>query len=632
MYIEKIFDLVRKEEVVLWVGSGFSKYAGYPVGDELSKILYDNLSKPEKKANNKLENLSLPDLSEEFVRLKLDSRTTLNTILQNIFLKAPKSLKFHELISNIPHIQSIITTNYDNSFELAYKESAIKITSQNDIAYIDGKIEIFKVHGDLKNFESIIITKSDYAKFFFNNEQSNLFWTTVIERISNKVIVFIGYGFEDDNIKNIIEKISQILKTDRKEIFLIAPKYPPQKVAHLNQKGIQYIDMKGEVFIEKLYKNIKENIVADFDKGLVNPETFRKFMQKNGLSIDLKSDNDRYKLKSINSLDGQLNGIINLKLKNDKKFITNFSDLITGKKFGEIEINHKVLHDFKFVANDINLIGGDFKNYKLILTSKPVKVGLIDIVFEDGFEFSDIHYKINRSEKAIEVIATFKNSELIFQLDLNSKEELFTNFKYDQKGSFEKINEALQIYNLLKKICTGISFTIYPKDQSESFNLSPQAIKSNLDNIETNILYFEALKNIEEVYKFRFRNINFPTNTDLENTEMALEFAKGESITIDWKDELEFDLAKGANLEDLLKVHQEGIPILAQEQQKTEIQIHGHTISLGYKNVKFLLPNIVNYAEVVSKETSRVKIKSKIGKMEVSFTKAKEHTDKGHFI
>jgi hypothetical protein len=44
MHPDKIFELIRKEQVALWIGSGFSLYAGYPSGKELSQIIYDSLS------------------------------------------------------------------------------------------------------------------------------------------------------------------------------------------------------------------------------------------------------------------------------------------------------------------------------------------------------------------------------------------------------------------------------------------------------------------------------------------------------------------------------------------------------------------------------------------------------------
>lgn len=44
MQLEKIFELVRKEDVVFWIGSGFSLYAGYPTGKQLANTIHQSLT------------------------------------------------------------------------------------------------------------------------------------------------------------------------------------------------------------------------------------------------------------------------------------------------------------------------------------------------------------------------------------------------------------------------------------------------------------------------------------------------------------------------------------------------------------------------------------------------------------
>jgi hypothetical protein len=39
--IERLISLIRNEEIVLWVGSGLSLYAGYPSGAAFCDIIYN---------------------------------------------------------------------------------------------------------------------------------------------------------------------------------------------------------------------------------------------------------------------------------------------------------------------------------------------------------------------------------------------------------------------------------------------------------------------------------------------------------------------------------------------------------------------------------------------------------------
>ena len=145
---ESLFELIRKEEVVLFVGAGLSIYAGFPSGNELKKIFIENLTKEEKE-NIDLEQ-KLDSLTEDIYRIKGNNKNFLIDVLNKTFNKDTKNLKTHILLSKIPHFKTIITTNYDKLFEEAYKSKCQIIINEKQISNIDKtKSQIFKVHGDL---------------------------------------------------------------------------------------------------------------------------------------------------------------------------------------------------------------------------------------------------------------------------------------------------------------------------------------------------------------------------------------------------------------------------------------------------------------------------------------------------
>ena len=78
----------------------------------------------------------LPDFAEEFVKLKNNNRHELLRLLESIFIgNSPKSLEYHVKLASIPHINTIITTNYDRLFEDAYKEKGHVIISPKKIPF-----------------------------------------------------------------------------------------------------------------------------------------------------------------------------------------------------------------------------------------------------------------------------------------------------------------------------------------------------------------------------------------------------------------------------------------------------------------------------------------------------------------
>jgi hypothetical protein len=115
---DEIISKIRRGEIILWVGSGFSSLAGYPNGSQLVSIIKEKLIPSEKQYFEKKDNLD--EVADEFVQLR--SRKELESILLEVFKKVPTNLKYHKLVSEIPQIQTIITTNYDKSFDCNFKD------------------------------------------------------------------------------------------------------------------------------------------------------------------------------------------------------------------------------------------------------------------------------------------------------------------------------------------------------------------------------------------------------------------------------------------------------------------------------------------------------------------------------
>lgn len=68
---ENLVKKIRNNEVILWVGAGFCKYAALPLGGELVEKIKKDLSKEELED---VEHINLlPDLAEEYSNQKKSS-------------------------------------------------------------------------------------------------------------------------------------------------------------------------------------------------------------------------------------------------------------------------------------------------------------------------------------------------------------------------------------------------------------------------------------------------------------------------------------------------------------------------------------------------------------------------------
>lgn len=258
--IDRLCDLIRNHEIVLWAGSGLSLYAGYPAGRNLCQIILDHAEKEEHKKILQQHINSLMTMSTEFEQLY--SREKLDEILKLIFNSPPSvDICTHKLITKIPQIDSIITTNYDKLFEIAFGSKLNVFKGSAFQKDIPEKVNLYKIHGDFEDKKSIVLTSKDYATFY--ERLDTLIWNKLKPILAVKSVLFIGYSLEDKNIEDIFDKVLQQVKPSS-EFFIVMPSLPGHKINHFNTIcKTTFIPMTGEELVQILEKKIREYIVLD---------------------------------------------------------------------------------------------------------------------------------------------------------------------------------------------------------------------------------------------------------------------------------------------------------------------------------------------------------------------------------
>ncbi|MEI7251482.1 SIR2 family protein [Pectobacterium versatile] len=112
-----------------------------------------------------------------------------------------------ELLKKI-HPHSIITTNYDELLESIYPEFT-PIIGQKILYANHGSIgEILKIHGCCSTPKSIIINRDDYGDFI---KKKKYLSAKLLTFFAEHPLLFIGYSAEDENIKNILSDIDELI-------------------------------------------------------------------------------------------------------------------------------------------------------------------------------------------------------------------------------------------------------------------------------------------------------------------------------------------------------------------------------------------------------------------------------------
>jgi len=621
---ENLFQLIRKEEVIVWAGAGMSMYAGYPSGVELSKMLYNDLNMETQQEIG--PGLSLMETAEMYVRSKGGSRNELNVILTKIFKAKPKSTQFHDILATIPHIKTIITTNYDNLFEIAYGADGHSIFLSSQIAnFSKNSIEIFKAHGDLSNPDSLIITRNDYDRFFKVDSRDNLFWNAIRERLATNAVLFLGYSLEDSNVSVIFDKITEELKNNRKQVFLVAPNVSKINQRHLSQKNIQYINSTGEELIKELLETINQYIVGDFENNRISSNSLGSFLKHQNISSKLTYIDGKQSIESLQPIDPTIIGRLRFSVNKNEEIHKSISEYISGQKVGSIKIPKEKILEFEIWIGNTKI-----SSHINDLTIKSVPSGIWNVTlrFDNGFEYDDIVVEAYKTENTILTLnVQLKKVLLEIRIDLEKTDiqGYESQFSYTHEHTCGKIKDEIEVFTLLSKIANGDKFVIFYLNKPVHTG-GHIMMKPLYEQLRAFLAFFDGLRQIEKHYQLIFDNLTFDA-IDTKNSSLITEilaFTEGGYVEQNFKEgmKIDFDLDPGESARelDLIKNLPKDVFELCAVNEHV-IGLFGHQFNLGFKVYHIVKPEISNKARAINGMDQFFHLRSKKNKRLKFFTK-----------
>lgn len=177
------------------------------------------------KLNQKLKEEILEDLKKalslgqylevaEFLQgnLKEDYIRFLRSIFDNDILAANRN---HELLASL-ECPLIITTNYDKLIEhtmisKGYNpivSTAISVDLLEQIHKLTPRRKVLKIHGDINNIDSLVLSETDYQKIL-SNSMLNVILRSFFHRIS---FIFVGCSMKDPDVLMFLKQIKSIFK------------------------------------------------------------------------------------------------------------------------------------------------------------------------------------------------------------------------------------------------------------------------------------------------------------------------------------------------------------------------------------------------------------------------------------
>jgi len=605
--LNKIFESVRKENAIIWAGAGVSIQAGFPSGQKLAETFLNSISESQ---TSYFENKSsLMEITEEFVQIN-DKESAIN-VIKSEFNKIGGESVFHSTLSKIPHFKTLVTTNYDCLFEREYGDLiTTPIIDPNDIKRgLEGRVQLFKVHGDLSSEENMILTKSDYDNFFLFNRSDQSNWSLVKERLVTKDVIFVGYGFDDSNISILYRKIKNELQNKSQRAFLIAPGLPEHRISNLKDKGIDYFDMTGEEFAVKLIENLKENIVADFESNWVSPETYREFCVNHNLLPTIEANDNGYSLKKMSTASEQADGLFKVQINKNSDKIEALRKFVSGDSNEDVRISSEELKYFAMLMEGIKVHEIQQGEGEITLQKNPTRTETIDVIFDDDFEHSDIPIIIFGSEKLIEIRMEIHTLNITIKLNPKFLGNASVNLKvlFSHQEVCKSTNEELKVVEIVKRLSSGMSFDIHWKDLAFTKTLK----NTDLGNSnKKHSLFIEYIRNIERNFKVRFKNFPmYPSEDELFVINVLNEIIQFGEVTIRGKYEIsgQFDFNTDSS-EVLEKLQTPFTEITIKKSYQENLELFGKSFVINISRTDLLDAKVVNIDELKDKKTKIVKL------------------------
>lgn len=311
--INKIREKSNKNKLIVFVGSGVSRnVAGMPSWSHIVKCMADELRYEKcKKCRHKIDDCKekcqfKDDYStDELLKIPQYLYNTDKETYNSILSREIKDIEFDAPISRLIfdlNPKHIITTNYDrlleNSQHVLAKQYQV-IVENKDLLDSDNNKYIVKMHGCIRNPNTIILKENDYLDYSQNHILIETFLKSLIV---DNTILFLGYSINDYNVKLILSWLNYFKKNKASlsqgrnigYIVLDDKNLDDIEKEYFKHNNIEVIDINKI----KALDNIPDSISMDEGKRLFS---FLKILSNP--QMDVLFDKDIWLSKIISTLD-----------------------------------------------------------------------------------------------------------------------------------------------------------------------------------------------------------------------------------------------------------------------------------------------------------------------------------------
>lgn len=278
----EIVESCNGGRLIIFAGAGVSTESMGIFPQSFYYEIRDELSIPKKQNVSFSKLMSLycsPPRSRKDLLLKIKERIDYVHAFPELYGRVTE---FHSELSTIPHIHEIFTTNWDDFFE---KEcGAIPVVTGEDYAIfedIPGR-KVFKIHGSVYNYGSIVATEQDY-KECYKKLSTGIIGAKLKTFLLSRTMVFVGFSFEDEDFQRIYRLLKKDVKGMIPHLYVVTLDENADKKLQSLKINAKPIITNAVSFIQNLKKQLTENnqMLPDRNFRYIN-EIHRKVWVEHG--------------------------------------------------------------------------------------------------------------------------------------------------------------------------------------------------------------------------------------------------------------------------------------------------------------------------------------------------------------
>lgn len=255
--IDDFCQKAKEGKAAFFIGAGISKPYGLP---KFKELVHEEMAG---KIDYAGEIDDCPEMMQYILNETGDDKAFYDGIKHRFDIPYDESRSSYLSSVAKSNITTIWTTNFDvliedalDKQEKAHETKRCETDFKNEYAN-RGDVEVIKIHGDIES-DRIVLTKRDYEDF-------NIEHKLAIKRLENdmlsKCFMFVGYSYNDPNIRLIVNNIRQLLDCDTKSIchYLLLRKEKDDNEQKLQKLWLKDLKRYGiNVYLYNDYDEIAE--------------------------------------------------------------------------------------------------------------------------------------------------------------------------------------------------------------------------------------------------------------------------------------------------------------------------------------------------------------------------------------